>query len=103
MFSQSDYFLRLHHSVLICLITYAGLNVFSFRAEDELDSYMYQTVGHQAIDLYAEAMDLPLYRRTIQGSSLDTSRNYSKTEGDEVEDLYELLLLVKVGPSLNWR
>ncbi|XP_073338815.1 diphthine--ammonia ligase [Pagrus major] len=62
---------------------------------DELDSYMYQTVGHQAIELYAEAMDLPLYRRTIQGSSLDTSRNYSKTEGDEVEDLYELLHLVK--------
>ncbi|XP_068608291.1 diphthine--ammonia ligase [Brachionichthys hirsutus] len=62
---------------------------------DELDSYMYQTVGHQAIDLYAEAMDLPLYRRTIQGSSLDTSKNYCKTEGDEVEDLYELLHLVK--------
>ncbi|XP_059209978.1 diphthine--ammonia ligase [Centropristis striata] len=62
---------------------------------DELDSYMYQTVGHQAIDLYGEAMELPLYRRTIQGSSLDTSRNYSVTEGDEVEDLYELLHLVK--------
>lgn len=58
---------------------------------------MYQTVGHQAIDLYAEAMDLPLYRRTIQGSSLDTSKNYTKTDGDEVEDLYELLHLVKVG------
>ncbi|XP_035466567.2 diphthine--ammonia ligase isoform X3 [Scophthalmus maximus] len=56
---------------------------------------MYQTVGHQAIELYGEAMDLPLYRRTIQGSSLDTSRNYSETEGDEVEDLYELLRLVK--------
>ncbi|KAF3845007.1 hypothetical protein F7725_008170 [Dissostichus mawsoni] len=48
-----------------------------------------------AIDLYSEAMDLPLYRRTIQGSSLDISRNYSVTEGDEVEDLYELLKLVK--------
>ncbi|XP_056282157.1 diphthine--ammonia ligase isoform X3 [Pseudoliparis swirei] len=62
---------------------------------DELDSYMYQTVGHQAVHLFAEAMDLPLYRRTIRGSSLNTSRNYSVTEGDEVEDLYELLLLVK--------
>ncbi|KAM9356212.1 diphthine--ammonia ligase [Pholidichthys leucotaenia] len=62
---------------------------------DELDSYMYQTVGHQAIELYAEAMNLPLYRCTIQGSSLDTSRNYSETEGDEVEDLYQLLKLVK--------
>ncbi|KAL6105415.1 dph6 [Pungitius sinensis] len=62
---------------------------------DELDSYMYQTVGHHAIELYAEVMELPLYRRTIQGSSLNTSRNYSVTEGDEVEDLYELLHLVK--------
>lgn len=69
--------------------------IFSY-ATDELDSYMYQTVGHQAIELYADAMDLPLYRRTIQGSSLDTSRNYSITEGDEVEDLYQLLHLVKV-------
>lgn len=62
---------------------------------DELDSYMYQTVGHQAIELYAEAMDLPVYRRTIQGSSVDTGRDYSLTPGDEVEDLFELLRLVK--------
>ncbi|XP_005885831.1 PREDICTED: diphthine--ammonia ligase isoform X1 [Myotis brandtii] len=62
---------------------------------DELDSYMYQTVGHHAIDLYAEAMALPLYRRTIRGRSVDTGRVYSKCEGDEVEDLYELLKLVK--------
>ncbi|XP_077477749.1 diphthine--ammonia ligase [Stigmatopora argus] len=63
--------------------------------KDELDSYMYQTVGHQAIKLFAEAMDLPLYQRTIQGLSLDTSRDYQETEGDEVEDLYQLLLHVK--------
>lgn len=73
-----------------------SLKHLSIYAADELDSYMYQTVGHQAIELYAEAMDLPLYRRTIQGSSLDTSRNYRETEGDEVEDLYQLLDLVKV-------
>ncbi|XP_010842492.1 PREDICTED: diphthine--ammonia ligase isoform X1 [Bison bison bison] len=62
---------------------------------DELDSYMYQTVGHHAIDLYAEAMALPLYRRTIRGKSVDTGPVYTKCEGDEVEDLYELLKLVK--------
>ncbi|CAH6788099.1 Dph6 [Phodopus roborovskii] len=62
---------------------------------DELDSYMYQTVGHHAIDLYAEAMALPLYRRTIKGRSLVTGRIYTSCEGDEVEDLYELLKLVK--------
>ncbi|XP_066490404.1 diphthine--ammonia ligase [Tiliqua scincoides] len=62
---------------------------------DELDSYMYQTVGHHAIDLYAEAMGLPLYRHTIKGTSLATGRVYTKCEGDEVEDLYQLLKCVK--------
>ncbi|XP_069861827.1 LOW QUALITY PROTEIN: diphthine--ammonia ligase [Dipodomys merriami] len=68
---------------------------------DELDSYMYQTVGHHTIDLYAEAMSLPLYRRTITGKSLDTGHVYSKCEGDEVEDLYELLKLVKGSTSVT--
>nr|XP_014342126.1 PREDICTED: diphthine--ammonia ligase isoform X1 [Latimeria chalumnae] len=63
--------------------------------KDELDSYMYQTVGHQAIDLYAEALELPLYRHTIQGSSVDIGGEYTKCEGDEVEDLYHLLNLVQ--------
>ncbi|ESP02314.1 hypothetical protein LOTGIDRAFT_138598 [Lottia gigantea] len=58
---------------------------------DELDSYMYQTVGHHAIDIYAEAMSLPLYRRTITGESKLLDKYYTPTEGDEVEDLYELL------------
>ncbi|XP_061467509.1 diphthine--ammonia ligase isoform X2 [Rhineura floridana] len=62
---------------------------------DELDSYMYQTVGHHAIELYAEAMGLPLYRRTIKGTSVETGRVYTRCEGDEVEDLYHLLKLVK--------
>uniref|UniRef100_A0A8C6XHU7 Diphthine--ammonia ligase n=1 Tax=Naja naja TaxID=35670 RepID=A0A8C6XHU7_NAJNA len=62
---------------------------------DELDSYMYQTVGHQAIELYAEVMGLPLYRHTIKGTSVNTGSIYTKCEGDEVEDLYQLLKLVK--------
>lgn len=63
---------------------------------DELDSYMYQSVGHHAIDLYAEAIGLPLYRREIEGSSLTTGKDYLPTAADEVEDLYELLKTVKV-------
>ena len=57
---------------------------------------MYQTVGHQAIELYAEAMALPLYRRTIHGSAVVTAREYVVHPGDEVEDLFELLKEVKV-------
>ncbi|XP_067895488.1 diphthine--ammonia ligase isoform X5 [Heterodontus francisci] len=63
--------------------------------KDELDSYMYQTVGHEAIDLYSEAIGLPLYRHTIQGSSQAIGKDYTKCEGDEVEDLYHLLKLIK--------
>ena len=63
---------------------------------DELDSYMFQTVGHHAIDLYAEAMGLPLYRRVIQGSSVECGWDYHRNEEDEVEDLYALLEEVKV-------
>ncbi|XP_067682462.1 uncharacterized protein [Haliotis asinina] len=62
---------------------------------DELDSYMYQTVGHHAVEMYAEAMSLPLYRRVIEGSSKQIGKYYSPTTDDEVEDLYELLKTVK--------
>ncbi|KAK8379049.1 hypothetical protein O3P69_009651 [Scylla paramamosain] len=59
---------------------------------DELDSYMYQSVGHMGVEMYAEAVGVPLFRRVIQGSSLNTtSITYNPTEGDEVEDLYLLL------------
>ncbi|XP_066044438.1 diphthine--ammonia ligase [Chamaea fasciata] len=62
---------------------------------DELDSYMYQTVGHQAIDLYADALGLPLYRGFIKGTSVNTGREYTACQEDEVEDLYQLMKLVK--------
>uniref|UniRef100_A0A8C5QX08 Diphthine--ammonia ligase n=1 Tax=Leptobrachium leishanense TaxID=445787 RepID=A0A8C5QX08_9ANUR len=68
---------------------------------DELDSYMYQTVGHQALELYAEAMELPLYRASLQGTSLDLGRTYTPQAGDEVEDLYHLLKLVKEKESVD--
>jgi len=63
---------------------------------DELDSFLYQTVGHDAIEYYAESMNLPLYRREIMGSSLVQGADYQQTLGDETEDLYQLLKQVKV-------
>ncbi|XP_030855586.1 diphthine--ammonia ligase [Strongylocentrotus purpuratus] len=62
---------------------------------DELDSYMFQTVGHHAIDLYSQAMALPLYRAAIKGGSREQGRDYQPTEGDEVEDLFLLLKKIK--------
>ena len=64
---------------------------------DELDSYMYQSVGHEVIELFAEAMELPLYRAEIKGNAQTTEKEYHQaTQGDEVEDLYHLLCQVKV-------
>lgn len=57
---------------------------------------MYQTVGHQGIELYAEAMGLPLYREAISGVAIDQGRYYKPTDNDEVEDLFRLLSRIKV-------
>ncbi|CAM8922503.1 unnamed protein product [Rhodiola kirilowii] len=85
---------------------------------DELDSYMYQTAGHQIIVKYAECMGVPLFRRRIRGTtrqafahgfslfmmhtfqvtcSLCRRQNlsYKLTPGDEVEDMFILLSEVK--------
>ena len=40
-------------------------------------------------------MDLPLYRADITGSSLNTDRDYTVTDRDEVEDLHQLLKSVR--------
>ena len=57
---------------------------------------MYQTVGHEGIALYAEAMGLPLYRANTRGQAITQDMVYAPVEGDEVEDLYQLLKRVKV-------
>lgn len=62
---------------------------------------MYQTVGHQGIELYSEAMDLPLYREVISGTAVDQGKNYKPTDNDEVEDLYRLLSRIKVLCRMN--
>ncbi|XP_050328475.1 uncharacterized protein LOC126758296 [Bactrocera neohumeralis] len=62
---------------------------------DELDSFMYQTVGHMGIESLAKAMGLPLYRRETKGKSTQTGKHYVPTDDDEVEDLYSLLELCK--------
>ncbi|KJH42985.1 hypothetical protein DICVIV_11019 [Dictyocaulus viviparus] len=84
----------------------------------ELDSYMYQSVGTEGVATMAEAMCLPLYRKEIVGTAINKESNYYvrimvpmlcgkeihldiesefvlPTAGDEVEDLYELLKIVK--------
>ena len=63
---------------------------------------MYQTVGQDAIELVARALDVPLYRKTISGQAIEQGSEYGARNsgsgiiGDETEDLYALLSTVKV-------
>ncbi|XP_065833512.1 uncharacterized protein [Oscarella lobularis] len=70
----------------------AVANLCPPKGENELDSYMFQTVGHEAVPLLAEAFgSLPFYRRTISGQAISTGKTYLSSSHDEVEDLYQLL------------
>lgn len=75
---------------------------------------MYQTVGNSGVEFIARAMGLPLFMRTISGRAINMTSVYGAREGkgkgkelqqkheeeeDETEDLYQLLLKVKVGLS----
>ncbi|XP_056636128.1 uncharacterized protein LOC130444855 isoform X2 [Diorhabda sublineata] len=64
-------------------------------SKTEIDSFMYQSVGHEAIDLIASAMDLPLYKRDTLGISNERGKIYEPSESDEVEDLYLLLKQIR--------
>jgi diphthine-ammonia ligase len=63
-------------------------------SKTELDSYMYQCVGHEAIEYIAAAMDLPLYREETLGISTQQGKIYNPTNNDEVEDLFKVLTQV---------
>jgi diphthine-ammonia ligase len=53
---------------------------------------MYQCAGTEIIDAIGEAFELPLLRRPMNGTPVAINSNsYQPTQGDEVEDLYELL------------
>lgn len=74
----------------------------------DLNSFMYQTVGHEVIPLYAQATGLPLYRQPILGGAVRHERDYdhqpcSSSPGDqgappaddETESMLPLLSAVK--------
>lgn len=74
--------------------------------DEDINSYMYQTVGHSVIPLYEEALGIPLYRQEITGTAVDSNRDYAtplqKQEQDETEDLVPLLRRVlEAHPEAN--
>jgi len=65
---------------------------------EELDSWMYQTVGWNVVPLLSESMGLPLIHRPTSGLAKHTGITYPASvsvnceeSDDEVEDLYRLL------------
>ncbi|PHJ26074.1 atp-binding domain-containing protein [Cystoisospora suis] len=62
----------------------------------EADSFMFQSIGTELVEEIAKCLQVPLVVATVKGKPLATSTlNYDQTEGDEVEDLADLLQQVK--------
>lgn len=51
--------------------------------EEDINSFMYQTVGHHVIPLYESALGIPLYRASITGGAVDTARVYRHDAADQ--------------------
>lgn len=52
----------------------------------DLNSHMYQTVGHSLIPLYAEVLSLPLYRQEIRGIAVNQAKEYHAAEIGEIQE-----------------
>lgn len=63
--------------------------------EADLNSFMYQTVGHTVIPLYAKALGIPVYRQPILGSAIQTGTTYEHTPSDLDDETESLLPLLK--------
>lgn len=58
---------------------------------EELDSYMYQSVGTEQTALIAESMGKPFIQKTIRNKPQNINLEYKETTEDEVEHLFELI------------
>ncbi|KAL9656260.1 hypothetical protein ABK040_007875 [Willaertia magna] len=86
-----------HGHEIVCIANLRPPNV----EVQELDSWMFQTVGHNVISAIAECMEVPLFVGELSGTATQTNLEYddtsqtSNSEIDEVENLFQLLLRVK--------
>lgn len=110
-------------SLLHCLqndhhvIALANLYPAAASETSDINSYMYQTVGHTIIPLYEQALGLPLYRGRISGTAVNSEKDYypmkpasaygsainiEASQEDETESLLLLLQEVKAAqPGAN--
>lgn len=97
-----------HEVVALANLHPAALNDAACQSMEDIDSYMYQTIGHGIVPLYQDALGLPLYRGEIMGTAVNTDKAYAYTaaeeptsgdgngEVDETESLFTLLRKVKL-------
>lgn len=88
-----DSFYNIHHCLTLGHELVALGNLFP-KEVDELDSFMFQTVGHDIIEYYSQCLEVPLYRQPIEGDSKNQNLDYTYTEDDEIEDLFKLIQMV---------
>ncbi|KAH6675654.1 ATP binding L-PSP endoribonuclease family protein-like protein [Halenospora varia] len=76
--------------------------------EHDLNSFMYQTVGHTVIPLYEQALQIPLHRQPIMGTAVQVGVSYSNDAAsaedaeDETESLIPLLRrIIAENPGAN--
>ncbi|KAL8950006.1 MAG: hypothetical protein Q9222_003930 [Ikaeria aurantiellina] len=83
---KDSFFSLLHclangHNIVALANLYPPLSLTSGDGENfDLNSFMYQTVGHSLIPLYSEICSLPLYRQEIQGTAINQAKDYSVTD-----------------------
>lgn len=53
--------------------------------DHDLNSFMYQTVGHTVIPLFEKALGIPLYRQPIIGTAIQTGTSYSHADAATAE------------------
>eukprot|EP00347_Sterkiella_histriomuscorum_P002612 403367470 len=81
------------------LVCVANLHAPVQREDQEMDSFMFQTVGVEIADQIAQCLEVPIIKAEIRGQSLNQELYYEKDEEtklhDEVEDFYQLIVKVK--------
>ncbi|GMM59144.1 diphthine--ammonia ligase [Maudiozyma humilis] len=72
-------------------------NLYPSTNIQELDSFMFQTVGFDVVAQYPNCIsNIPLYRQPIEkGTSKNVDLNYIETQDDEIEELFMLLSKIK--------
>eukprot|EP00939_MAST-03C_sp_MAST-3C-sp1_P000509 g509.t1 len=83
------------HRIIALANISPSTDIHSLDDKKDLSSFMYQTVGHNVISAIADCMELPLIRMHTKCKTKSDSLEYTRTEGDEVEDMYNLLAEVK--------